>query len=184
MKKIRIGRNGRAPGDQGGEEFYECIKDLAHHPAVLEMKKYIQHGTTTCYQHCLNVAYYNYRLCKWLGLDARKAARAGMLHDFFLYDWHEHVARTGEHFHGLTHPRVALRNARKYFALTPLEEDIILKHMWPLTIIPPVHAEGFIICLSDKYCGLCETAGDRHRLFYHRYPLYRRMMRSIGFLHP
>ena len=184
MRKIRINRNGRAPQDEGGEEFYNCVKDLVHHPVVLEMKNYIQHGTTTCYQHCLNVAYYNFRLCKFLGLDARRAARAGMLHDFFLYDWHEHVAKTGDHFHGLRHPKRALENARKYFTLTPLEEEIILKHMWPLTVIPPIHAEGFVICLTDKYCGLCEAAGDRHKLLYRRFPLYRRMLRSISFLHP
>ena len=62
-----MNKNGRAPQDEGGEEFYDCIKDLVNHPVVLEMKNYIQHGTTTCYQHCLNVAYYNFRLCKFLG---------------------------------------------------------------------------------------------------------------------
>ena len=83
------------------------------------MKKYIQHGTTTCYQHCLNVAYYNFRLCRFLGLDARRAARAGMLHDLFLYDWHGHAAKTGDHFHGLRLPRRAVENARRYVDLTP-----------------------------------------------------------------
>ncbi|MCI9389036.1 MAG: HD domain-containing protein [Lachnospiraceae bacterium] len=184
MKKIRMGKNGRRRDDQAGEEFYECIKDLLEHPVVQEMQKYIQHGTTTCYQHCLNVAYYNFRLCRRLGLDARRAARAGMLHDLFLYDWHEHAAKTGDHFHGLRHPRRALENARQHFCLTSLEEDVILKHMWPLTVIPPVHAESFVICLTDKYCGFCETVGDRHRLYYRRFPLYRKMLRSISFLHP
>ena len=62
-----MGKNGRRRDDQAGEEFYECIKDLLEHPVVQEMQKYIQHGTTTCYQHCLNVAYYNFRLCRRLG---------------------------------------------------------------------------------------------------------------------
>lgn len=184
MKKIRMGQKGRMYGDEGGEEFYRCIEDLLAHPAVQEMRRYIQHGTTTCYQHCLNVAYYNYRLCRFLGLDARRAARAGMLHDLFLYDWHVHAAQTGDHFHGLRHPRRALENARRYFRLTPLEQEIILKHMWPLTVVPPLHAESFVICLTDKYCGLCEAAGDRHRLLYRRSPLYRRMLRAIALLHP
>ena len=61
-------------------EFYECIRDIVSHPAVLEMKKYYQHCDTDCYEHCLDVAYNNYKICKKLGLDARSAARGGMLH--------------------------------------------------------------------------------------------------------
>ena len=60
-------------------EFYECIRDIVSHPAVLEMKKYYQHCDTDCYEHCLDVAYNNYKICKKLGLDARSAARGGML---------------------------------------------------------------------------------------------------------
>ena len=56
-------------------EFYECIRDIVSHPAVLEMKKYYQHCDTDCYEHCLDVAYNNYKICKKLGLDARSAAR-------------------------------------------------------------------------------------------------------------
>ena len=52
-------------------EFYECIRDIVSHPAVLEMKKYYQHCDTDCYEHCLDVAYNNYKICKKLGLDAR-----------------------------------------------------------------------------------------------------------------
>lgn len=139
------------------EAFYSCISDLVHHPVVLSMKRYTQHGETDCYQHCVNVAYYNYYFCTVLGLDACSAARAGMLHDLFLYDWHTQAARTGQHFHGLTHPKCALRHAEKYFVLNDLEQEMILKHMWPLTIVPPSHWETLVICLVDKYCSLCET---------------------------
>lgn len=179
MKKIRINEKGRIPGDEGGDEFYGYIEDLARHPAVLEMKDYMQHGMTSCYQHCLNVAYYNYRVCKHFGLDARSAARAGMIHDLFLYDWHTHARETGEYFHGFTHPGTALRNAREYFTLTPLEEEIIVKHMWPLTPRPPVKAESLVICMTDKYCGFWETVGDRHKMLYRRFALYRKLLRMV-----
>ena len=72
--------------DPGNEEFYSYIKDLVHHPYVLKMKNFPHHCETNCYQHCLNVAYFNYRICKFFHLDAKSAARAGMLHDLFLYD--------------------------------------------------------------------------------------------------
>lgn len=139
------------------EEFYEVVEDLLEHPVVLKMKKYPHHCATDCYQHCLNVAYYNYHLCRFLGLDAVSAARGGMLHDLFLYDWHTHARETGNHFHGITHPAEALRNARRHFRLNRVEQDVIARHMWPVTLFRfPRTKEGFIATLTDKYCGICE----------------------------
>ena len=36
----------------------------------------------------------------------------------------------------------ALANAEKYFDLTDKEKDMILRHMWPLTPVPPKSREG------------------------------------------
>ena len=139
-------------------EFYKSIQDLAEHPVVLDMTKYPQHGKTNCYKHCLRVAYCNYCLCKMFHLDARSAARAGMIHDLFLYDWHTHAAQTGERFHGLKHPEKAYRNAKKYFPLNQIEVDIIRTHMWPVTFRTfPRTREGWVTTLTDKYCSLLET---------------------------
>lgn len=140
-------------------DFYKEVKDIAEHPVVLRMKLYPHHGNTNCYQHCMNVAYYNYQWCRFFHLDARSAARAGMLHDLFLYDWHTHAAKTGEHFHGLTHPETAYKNAKKFFELNEIERDIIMNHMWPVTFYRlPRTKEGWITTLTDKYCGACETS--------------------------
>ena len=142
-----------------GEEFYECIKDIAEHPVVLRMKLYPHHGQTNCYQHCLHVAFYNYQWCRFFHLDASSAARAGMLHDLFLYDWHTHAKKTGNHFHGLTHPKTAYKHARKFFHLNHIEKDIILHHMWLVTLFAfPRTKEGWITTLTDKYCGLLESS--------------------------
>ena len=32
--------NAHTVTDEGNEEFYECIKDIVHHPAVLKMKDF------------------------------------------------------------------------------------------------------------------------------------------------
>lgn len=141
------------------QEFFAAIKDIIKHPVVIKMKEYPHHYRTNCYQHCLNVAYANFVICKSFGLNAKAAARAGMIHDLFLYDWHTHSKETGNHFHGLTHPRHALRIAEKYFTLTPLEKDIILHHMWPITVTVPKSPEALITTFTDKACGLCEC-GD------------------------
>ncbi|MCB7306199.1 HDIG domain-containing protein [Bariatricus massiliensis] len=141
------------------EEFNDCIKDLASHPVVLRMKLYPHHGKTNCYQHCMHVAYYNYQWCRFLKLDARSAARGGMLHDLFLYDWHTHAKKTGDRFHGMTHPKEALKNAEKFFELNKTEKDIIRSHMWPVTLFTLPHTkEGWITTITDKYCGSCETS--------------------------
>lgn len=147
------------------QDFYECIQDIALHPAVLEMQQYPHHGSTNCYQHCMNVAFYNYLWCRFFSLNARSAARAGMIHDLFLYDWHTHARETGQRFHGLTHPKTAYMNARKYFQLDRIEKDIILNHMWPVTFLSFPHTrEGWVTAIVDKYCGACET-GHRHIAF-------------------
>ncbi len=140
-------------------DFYKEVKDIAKHPVVLRMKRYPHHGATNCYRHCMNVAYYNYQLCRLFHLDARSAARAGMLHDLFLYDWHTHAKETGNHFHGLTHPECAYKNAKKFFKLNPVEKDVILRHMWPVTLFSfPRTREGWITTLTDKYCGAFEAS--------------------------
>ncbi len=182
MRNFRKRKKREAREKQGSnQEFYSYIKDLVHHPYVLQMKKYPHHCATTCYQHCLNVAYYNYRICKFFHLDARSAARAGMLHDLFLYDWREHRKKTGDPVHAMTHPGRALHNAKKYFKLNKLEEEMISKHMFPVTPIPPTHWETWIITLTDKYCGTCEIGRYYYRLWFPggAYLLIKRIIRKV-----
>lgn len=139
------------------KEYLDCVYDILISPVFQKMNDYIQHGTTTTLKHCLDVSYVSYKICKSYGFDYRSAARGGLLHDLFLYDWHGYARRTGNYFHGFTHPRVAHHNATHYFDLTDKEQDIILKHMWPLTIVPPKNIEGYVVMYADKYCGLLET---------------------------
>ena len=107
-----------------------------------------------------------------------------MLHDLFLYDWHTHARKTGQRFHGFTHPAAALRNAERYFTLSDLERDIIQKHMWPLTIVPPKYPESYVICMTDKYCGAMEVAAGYSRRLP-KLPLgYRSMYRMAARLLP
>ena len=59
--------------------------------------------------------------------------------------------------HGFFHPGRALGNAAKEYPLTPREMEIIKKHMWPLTPIPPMCREAWIVTMADKWCSLLET---------------------------
>jgi uncharacterized protein len=136
------------------QEFYSYIEDIVNTEPMDRMRDIIHHGDTTTFEHCLNVAYYNYKLCKRFGLNARAGARGGLMHDLFLYDWHD-VSLSD--LHGLRHPKRASENADFYYNITPMERDIIEKHMFPLTLTPPKHRESFIITLTDKYCGALEV---------------------------
>ena len=140
------------------QEFYDSVGDILRHPVVREMRGFSQHCDTHCYRHCLSVAYHNFRICKKLKLDAVSAARGGMLHDLFLYDWREHYRKTGDRFHAMSHPKEAYENASKYFELNEIEAEVIKKHMWPVTLTPPKHLETYVICFTDKYCGALEIA--------------------------
>lgn len=138
-------------------EFDFIIQDLVSNKTVQKMKLYKQHYDTSCFEHCKNVAYYSYLLCKKYHLDYVSVARAGMLHDLFLYDWRlRQDGRKG--LHAFTHPKTALTNATKLFTLNKKEKDIILKHMWPVTFFHfPKYKESYIITLVDKYCAIQES---------------------------
>ncbi|MCM1328488.1 MAG: HD domain-containing protein [Ruminococcus sp.] len=144
--------------------YYYLVADLLESDVVQQMKNFTHHGETTCFQHCLNVSYYNYRLCRFFSLNERAGARAGLLHDLFLYDWHTYKPAKGKWLHGFTHARLALETAKENFYISDLESDIIEKHMFPLNITAlPKYRETLVIVLVDKYCGLLETVIPRLR---------------------
>ena len=138
------------------DEFQEIIKPLITNETVLQMKNFRQHYETTCFDHCYTAAYYCYKICKKYHLDYKSATRAAMLHDLFLYDWRKRQPdRKG--LHAFTHGKTACENACKLFDLNEKEKDIIIKHMWPVTIEFPKSFEGFILTFVDKYCALSES---------------------------
>lgn len=147
--RIKNGIKKRKPLEQ---EYLNIVKDILNHEEFLKLKNYFHHNSSI-YDHVLDVSYVAYKICKYLQLDYVSAARGGLLHDFFLYDWRNHdlpdLAK--EKFHGLHHPGIALLNSEKYFSLNEIEKDIIVKHMWPLTLIPPRYRESFIVTFTDKY---------------------------------
>lgn len=165
QEKIFQDLEGRRPFEK---EFYDIVRDICEHEEFLKLKGFFHHNSSI-YDHARDVAYFSYQACKLLKLDYRSAARGAMLHDFFLYDWRNHdepeLAR--DKFHGLEHPRIALENAEKHFALNDIERDIIVKHMWPLTLLPPKYKESFIVTFADKYLSskefLDELARSRAR---------------------
>lgn len=145
--------------DKKAMEFLNIVKDIVTVPEYRELMNHRHHKVTSRYQHCLNVAWYSYCIARQAGLDYVSAARAGMLHDFYLYDGYKCSEMKGPHAE--VHPQIALRNAEKYFNLNETEKDCILHHMWPVSHTVPRTREGVIITIVDKYCAAIErTSGE------------------------
>lgn len=123
-----------------------------------QMERFRQHGGVSVCQHCIAVAYLSCRIaCRLhIPVDFRSLIRGALLHDYFLYDWHDPDPR--HRLHGLRHSGFALRNAQADFSLTPREANIIARHMFPLNPAPPTCREAWIVCLADKICAALETA--------------------------
>ena len=138
-----------------GAEFISCVEDLLEIEDVKKLDNYVQHMNTSRHAHSINVAYYSYLMCKKLKLDYRSAARGGILHDLYLYDWR--TEKQPEGHHAKAHPIVALRTAQKNVQLNDIEKDCIIKHMWPLTMPAPRYKESFLLSCADKYCTILEV---------------------------
>ena len=142
--------------------FYEIlireeIENLCENGRFLQMASYIQHGDISVFEHSVGVAYMSVFIARSLHVKLHHMVliRGALLHDYFLYDWHE--KDKSHRLHGFYHPSTALRNAKEDFDLNPIEENMIARHMFPLTPIPPRYKEAWILCLADKYCATIET---------------------------
>ncbi len=141
------------------ETYLACVEDIIDTPQVRRLAAFNQHMLVSRLAHSLGVSYYSFLICHAWGLNYRAAARGGLLHDLFFDkegiqdDFEESPWEKG--WLAFTHPRQALKNARKLTALTPLEEEIIVKHMFPLGGIS-FRWEAQIVSLVDKCCATTE----------------------------
>lgn len=151
-------------------KFFECQKrieeelrcyasDILHSENFNNSKKNMQHGTISVKEHSIQVARQSILFSDMLGIehDRRDLVRGALLHDYFLYDWHHADKENPHRLHGFYHPARALKNAEREYELTDRQKEIIVKHMWPLTIIPPMCREAWLVTAADKYCSLLET---------------------------
>lgn len=140
-------------------------KDILNSENYKKSRTFTQHGNFSVWRHSLNVARTSIRISRALPVrfHERELVRGALLHDYFLYDWHKKKVGIKEirqfyKMHGFTHPAAAARNARRDFHIGRLENEIISKHMWPLTLRKmPMCREAWVVTFADKYCSLMET---------------------------
>ncbi len=141
------------------EEFHNILKDLINSEHVQEMRNIIHHvDEVSCLDHSLFVAYLTYRISRFFRMDYIAATRGALLHDLHLQDWSLTNIKKPERL--LIHPAMALENANKLYELSEIEKDIIITHMWPVTITKvPKTKESVVVNCADKICAVYEFSG-------------------------
>lgn len=151
---IKIGKN---------KKIIEIIKrygkDIICAESYQVEKDYCQHGVISTYEHSIAVTY----MAVYLALRSKKpvnmrsVVRGALLHDFYMYDWHNPEVK-GRKVHGYTHARMAMENAIREFGISALEQRIIYCHMFPLNLTRvPKEREALCVCMADKICATFET---------------------------
>ena len=141
-------------------ELEETAHDILHAEKMQLTRQHIQHGSISVYEHCVAVTVKCLSLADTLHVktDRRSLIRGALLHDYFLYDWHDGGRRHPPH--GFTHAKTALANASRDYRLNDIERDMIYCHMFPLNITRiPTCRESVILCIADKIVGTKETLG-------------------------
>ena len=146
----RVQQDRQTDPDDICQDFSRIIEPLLLQPEVAMLSGFRHHRMITRLDHSMEVAWLSYLLARRWSLDCTATVRGALLHDLFLYEWWSE----GPRLHGFRHPRICLENARKITFLSKKEEDIILKHMWPLTFFPPRYMESWIVCFVDTYCTM------------------------------
>ncbi len=137
-------------------QYLACVEDLLKTPEVQSLANQVQHFDINRLEHVTSVSYLSYAYCLRKGLDYVAAARGGILHDLYYYDWHD--GDWSHRPHGIRHPGFALKNARALCG--PLDKkitNIIHSHMWPLTPIMPLSREAVVVTMADKFSVWQET---------------------------
>lgn len=148
-----------------------------------QCRDFIQHGDVSVYDHVVSVAEQSCRMADALArlglrVDLDSLVRGALLHDYFLYDWHD--PDPSHRLHGFRHPFFALANAERDFDLTPRERNVIVRHMFPLVPVPPTCREAWIVCVADKACALRETIAPRVAVLAGRCARGRRLRPERG----
>ena len=133
-------------------EYRALVDDLLTAPEFDQLADF-RHHKMNRRQHALNVSWYAFLFARRCRMDAAACARSGLLHDLYYYNFRDEDCGKSEHIHN--HPRLALENAKALTDLSRREEDIILNHMWPMSVEHRRHfKETYLVACIDK-CAAC-----------------------------
>ncbi|MBQ1274875.1 MAG: HD domain-containing protein [Cellulosilyticum sp.] len=148
------------------EMIFRCVDKLNEATAFKQLKEYRHHYNTSTYDHSIGVAYFSLWLARMLHIkcDEESLVYGALLHDYYLYDCHAN----SRSFHLVKHPTISVENAKRDWKINKVQEDMIKRHMFPLTLMPPRYKESIIVNIVDKGCACYE--------FMSRQPYYKNIL--------
>jgi len=152
------------------QKIQSTIQSLTRKGQFTSEKAFPHHRDTTVYDHSIHVAEVSLAMADSLPftVDVDSLIRGALLHDYFLYRRKESLKTYI--LHGYRHPVIAAENAEKDYGINEIEKNIIKRHMFPLTPIPPRYRESWIVCIAGKYCAVLEFLPAE---FTKKYPFKR-----------
>ena len=137
-------------------EYKYIVKDIMDNAEFSELSNIAHHGKTRM-DHSIKVSYYSYKVSKFLKLDYKETARAGLLHDFYLDRTKDYKkVKDKVKLFSIGHPKDAVENASKLFELSDKEKDIIRTHMFPIDFKIPKYLESWVVNVVDTGVSIYE----------------------------
>lgn len=150
-------------------EYQEVVQDILDNEEFKKLYLEPHHGISR-YEHVLRVSKLTFGFCKIFKVKRiSEITRAALLHDFYFdkdleeYDAYEKLS---------IHPYKALDNALKYYDLSDLEKDIIVKHMYPHTKKRPKYFGSYLVSICDKVAATYEMSRFKLALKFSIYLLF------------
>ena len=134
--------------------------DILAHPSFKALSRNKQHHNSNTYAHVIHVAVLAIKFARFwhIKVDERALVRAALLHDYYLYDWHDKENRKKKH--ARRHGKYAADNAERDFGINAKIRSFIENHMWPINFFHfPKGVEGWIIVYADKTATFQELCG-------------------------
>lgn len=134
----------------------EKIKYLIKNGKFAQLKNHRHHRNYSTYEHSVSVAKLSLNIADKFRIktDREELVTAALLHDYYLYDWHDFSDGT-HRFHGFRHGKKACFNATRDYSINKRQQNAIKNHMFPLCM-PPTTKMGVIITIADKICSFRE----------------------------
>ncbi len=140
---------------QTDEDFLKIAKAITDHPDYQRLKL-VENNGRSVFDHNTASAYLAYRIAKELQMNEKAIVRGALLRNFEYFILQEELP-DGSTLHEREYPDKSVKNAELLFGpISALEKDIIIKHRWPHTLIPPHYPEAIIVMIVDKIVSLRE----------------------------
>ena len=136
------------------KSFESIAEEIINSEKYQALKNEDHHGLSR-YDHSLRVARNTYKLSKKMKLDYISATRGALLHDYFTDEDYRNTKGMKKYS---MHPVIALNNALREYKLNPIEENVIVSHMYPMGKVKPNCKESWLVTSVDKGVAIYECA--------------------------